>query len=184
VLGPFTEACSVAGGIWTYRATGGLPLIPPWIFPLWGCFAPALWILVRSTVQRAPRPQVPTASLLWLGLALAVEIIAFVQLGNSTPLALLVAVPLAALLLGFTRRREVLVMFLVGGVLGPLCESLPIAFGAWTYANPELLGMPAWLPLGYAIFGVLVGLGAEVALCRLPSPGRVAQDMTPHGSVA
>jgi len=164
VLAPLTEALSVAGGIWTYPDTGGLPLVPPWLFPLWACFAPALWIVVRSTTRRTPRPGVPAASLLWLGLALAFEIGAYVLLGHDTILALAATAPLAALLLGLARRLEVTVLFLVGGVLGPLCESLPIAFGAWTYSHPELLGMPAWLPLGYGIFAVVVGLAAEAAL--------------------
>ncbi|MFH1810488.1 MAG: hypothetical protein ABIJ09_17235 [Pseudomonadota bacterium] len=184
LLGPFTEACSVAGGLWTYQATGGLPLVPPWIFPLWGCFTPALWIVVRSISLRLPRPQVPAFHLVWLGLALAIEIIAYIELGHSTPLALAATVPLAALLLGFSRRLEVVIILLFGSVLGPLCESLPIAFGAWTYPNPELLGMPAWLPLGYGIFGVIVALSAEAALALLPAPQTLSATTSSQGSPA
>jgi hypothetical protein len=39
-------------------------------------------------------------------------------------------------------------------VLGPFAEIISIHFGVWQYANPTLLGIPVWLPLGWG-FGIV-----------------------------
>lgn len=41
--------------------------------------------------------------------------------------------------------RNILLYFL-GFILGPLMESIGIALHQWTYAEPQLLGFPYWLP--------------------------------------
>ena len=48
ILGPLTEMACVKGGLWTYANTGGLPYVPPWNFPIWACFPPAIWLLARA----------------------------------------------------------------------------------------------------------------------------------------
>lgn len=162
-LGPATEMCCVAGGIWTYVETGGLPLVPPWIFPLWTCFASALWLIGRAVLGAEPDDRTPATTLVWTVGAIAAEIVMFVTLGHSTSLALLVAVPFAGLLLLRRRRGLTALLLLAGALIGPVCESLPIAAGAWSYRLPELFGMPAWLPLGYGIFATLVAYAGEAA---------------------
>jgi len=163
-LGPATEMCCVAGGIWRYVETGGLPLVPPWIFPLWTCFAAALWLIGRAVLGADPDDSTPATTLIWAVGGIGVEIVMFVTLGHNTSLALLAAVPFAVLLL-LRRRRGLTALFLVAGsLIGPVCESLPIATGAWSYRLPELLGMPAWLPLGYGIFATLVAYAAEAVM--------------------
>lgn len=170
VLGPLTESICVANGLWTYHETAGLPWVPPWIFPLWTCFPAALWIIVRSLLNSESQSQARPLHLLLLAGALALEIVLFIRFGHSTPLALMAVTPLAIAVLLLSRRLATVVIFLAGGVIGPLCESLPIYFNAWHYQTPELLGMPAWLPVGYAVFGVIVGLSAEqLAALRLGS---------------
>jgi uncharacterized membrane protein YoaT (DUF817 family) len=60
-----------------------------------------------------------------------------------------------------------MMMLFISGVVGPLCESVPVQLGAWSYPNPAALGMPLWLPTGYAVFGfalVRVALGLEILL--------------------
>jgi len=37
-------------------------------------------------------------------------------------------------------------------IFGPFAEFIGTQAGAWTYANPSLLGLPIWLPLLYASF--------------------------------
>jgi hypothetical protein len=54
-----------------------------------------------------------------------------------------------------------LVVMTAGAFLGPVCETLPIAVGAWSYAHPEILGLPLWLFPAYATFALLVFQGAQ-----------------------
>jgi len=44
---------------------------------------------------------------------------------------------------------------------------MPVAVGAWVYAQPDLFGMPVWLPLAYALFAVLVAY-TSLSLLRPP----------------
>ncbi len=157
ILGPLTEMACAAGGLWTYANTGGLPYVPPWNFPAWACFPPAVWLLTRALLGTGT----PTASPRALPLALAgigAEIAIFVSLGMNPPLALAGGAALAAAVILVFRERATLAMMGAGALLGPLCESLPISAGAWWYAAPaDLLGMPGYMILAYAIFGGLVG---------------------------
>jgi hypothetical protein len=158
VLGPITEIFCVAGGLWTYADTGGLPFIPPWLIIIWACFPTALWLIVRSILGEIPavRPRALTLALA----GIAVEIMIFVSLGDRTPLAVAAALPLAGAVLLAWPEKSTLILMAVGSLLGPIAESLPIAAGAWSYANPEIFGMPAWLPLAYAMFAALLGYAA------------------------
>jgi hypothetical protein len=161
VLGPLTESACILLGLWTYAETGGLPLVPPWNFPLWTCFPAALWIVVRVTLGRSPRTTFRPLHLALPLLALAGQILLFDLLGHSTALTLAAVLPLTVLVLVIVRRLEIAIILLAGGLIGPLCESLPIAAGAWTYATQGFLGMPPWLPLGYGLFAVFTSLAAE-----------------------
>jgi hypothetical protein len=94
---------------------------------------------------------------------IAVEILIFVILGDNTWLAVVTLLPLAIAALLAARQKAALIIMGAGGLLGPICEALPIAAGAWTYANPEVLGMPGWLSPAYAVFAVLVAYAALAA---------------------
>ena len=54
IMGPATEICCVIGGLWNYTNTGGLMLIPPWLFVIWACFPTASWLIVRSLLGSIP----------------------------------------------------------------------------------------------------------------------------------
>jgi hypothetical protein len=164
ILGPLTEMACVEGGLWTYANTGGLPYVPPWNFPGWACFPPAIWLLARALL-RTDVPRIYSLRALILALAgLVAEIAIFVSLGMNPPLALAGGVVLAAAVIFATREKVTIVMMGAGALLGPLCESLPIAAGAWWYSAPaEIFGMPAYMILAYAIFGGLVGHASQAA---------------------
>ena len=164
ILGPLTEMACVEGGLWTYANTGGLTYVPPWNFPAWACFPLALWLLARALLGTdVPR----TRSLRALALALVgvgAEIAVFVTFGMNPPAALTGGAVLAAALLLTFREKATLAMMGAGALLGPLCESLPIAAGAWWYAAPaEIFGMPAYMILAYAVFGGLLGQASRTA---------------------
>lgn len=164
VLGPLTEAACVAGGLWTYAETGGIPYVPPWNFPAWASFPPAIWLLSRAVlgpeIMRAPYHRTLVIALAGVG----VEIAVFVSLGEDPPAALAAGSLLAAVVVLAFRERSTLAMMGAGALLGPLVESLPISAGAWSYSAPaDLFGMPAYMILAYAIFGALLGRASGAA---------------------
>jgi len=136
LLGPLTEIACVAGGLWTYAETGGLPYVPPWNFPAWASFPPAIWLLVGavlgSEAPRAPSPRTLVIALVGVG----AEIALFVFLGENPPAALAAGLVLAAVVFLAFRERSTLAMMGAGALLGPLVEALPISAGAWWYSAP------------------------------------------------
>ena len=154
ILGPATEAACVAGGLWSYAETGGLPLIPPWLFIIWACFPTAMWLIVRAAIGRIPEARTGTMPLAIFGIAL--EIVVFVSIPDEMLLLFALALMLAAGVFAARPGRSTLVLMAAGSILGPVCEVLPVAAGAWHYARTDIWGMPVWLPLAYALFSVLV----------------------------
>ena len=54
------------------------------------------------------------------------------------------------------RRKDDLKWILVAGGLGMAVEIAAGVGGAWSYSAPYLLGIPLWLPVGYALGGLLL----------------------------
>jgi len=163
ILGPITEAACVLGGLWSYAERGGLPLIPIWLLAIWACFPTALWLIVRSFQGSIPAARPGTLSLAAAGIAL--EVIIFVSLQKNLVLLIAFCLLLAAGALAAWPKKSTATLMAAGGILGPACEALPVAAGAWNYSRADLWGMPLWLPLAYALFAVLV---AEAGLALLP----------------
>ena len=46
--------------------------------------------------------------------------------------------------------------YVAGGVIGPCGEMICVAAGAWAYADATPLGIPLWLPFGWALVAVLI----------------------------
>lgn len=158
VLGPATEMACVYGGLWAYAETGGLPLIPSWLIIIWSCFPTALWLIVRSLLGSIPASKPGTLSLALPGIVIEVGL--FVTMSRSTLLIIIAGSILAAAILIIRRERSTIILMAAGAVLGPVCEALPVAAGAWSYAMPQFLGMPVWLPLAYALFAALTGFAS------------------------
>lgn len=164
IIGPLTEMACVFGGLWSYANTGGLPLIPPWLFVIWACFPTALWLIVRSFLGTIPQPR-PGALLLALA-GIAVQIALFVALSEDTLQVVAAALILAVAAVLVWPGKSTVILMAAGSLLGPACEALPVAVGAWSYARQDILGMPVWLPLAYALFSVLVAY-AGLSLYRM-----------------
>lgn len=45
------------------------------------------------------------------------------------------------------RSKTTLIVFFIGGILGPLSEIVAINYGAWSYTNSNFLNIPIWLLL-------------------------------------
>jgi uncharacterized membrane protein YoaT (DUF817 family) len=161
-IGTATEISCVAGGVWSYAETGGLPFIPPWTAPLWACLAPALWLIRGALPLNPPAVKGSASGLPFFFVGIIIEIAVFVIFGRNTMLSLFACLPLAAGTFALSIDRRTTFAFMAAGFLiGPGCEALPIAFGAWSYATVQVMGMPAWLPFGYGIFASLVGWAAH-----------------------
>jgi hypothetical protein len=164
ILGPLTEMACVKGGLWTYANTGGLPYVPPWNFPIWACFPPAIWLLARALLGTEISTTFSPRSLILALAGVGAEIAIFVSLGMNTAHALVGGAALAAALILAFQEKATVVMMGAGALLGPLCESLPICAGAWWYAAPaDIFGMPAYMILAYAIFAGLLGHASQAA---------------------
>ena len=70
----------------------------------------------------------------------------------------LLAEALAALSLWHDRHD--VICFVVIAVMGSLAEVAFVHFGVWRYANPTLLGLPLWFPVG---FGTAFLIGQRLA---------------------
>jgi len=72
---------------------------------------------------------------------------------------ILLTVLLSLLFIGVFRLLYVkknLYQFALGAFFGSLAEVICIHFGAWTYTNPTLFGIPLWLPVGWGIAVVTI----------------------------
>ena len=64
----------------------------------------------------------------------------------------------------FWHKKQDIVFFVVGGILGPLVEIIAVYFGAWQYTNPSFLGIPLWLPFAWGLGAVLIKRISETFL--------------------
>jgi len=85
----------------------------------------------------------------------------FVALSENTIQVIAAALLLAAAALRIRPEKSTVILMAAGSLLGPVCEAMPVAVGAWVYAQPDLFGMPVWLPLAYALFAVLVAYAGQ-----------------------
>ena len=175
VLGPITEIACVDGGLWTYNETGGLPFVPPWLVVIWACFPTALWLIVRFALGSIPATRPGTLPTALLGII--IEVMLFVALSRNTSLVFAAGLILAAAILFVRPEKSTVILMAGGAVLGPVCEALPVAAGAWSYTAPQILGMPVWLPLAYALFASLVA-HASLALGGIESCNPKRHSMT------
>ena len=49
----------------------------------------------------------------------------------------------------FWYKKHDAYFFIAAAIIGPVGEIVVIYFGAWSYANPTILGIPVWLPLAW-----------------------------------
>ena len=53
-------------------------------------------------------------------------------------------------------RREDILLFFVGAIIGSVSEIIGTNSGVWRYTNPTFLGIPCWLPLVWGLSVVLI----------------------------
>ncbi|MFZ3077247.1 MAG: hypothetical protein WA139_02230 [Candidatus Aenigmatarchaeota archaeon] len=62
----------------------------------------------------------------------------------------------SVLMLLIRKSREDILLYAICGVSGALAEYTAIALGAWTYAFPNIAGIPYWLPFLWGIAALFV----------------------------
>jgi hypothetical protein len=78
-------------------------------------------------------------------LALA-TIISVTRLWEKNLTLTLVLLLISALNLSIWKGEKYIYLYVVAGILGALSEAYAISYGVWTYANPDFIGIPMWLP--------------------------------------
>ena len=53
-------------------------------------------------------------------------------------------------------NKEDLYLHIISAIAGALAEAIAIAFGAWTYAFPQIIGIPYRLPFLWGIAALFV----------------------------
>lgn len=61
---------------------------------------------------------------------------------------------LAILMLLMNKSKQEIKTFVFCGVFGAMAETFTIIFGAWTYGNPNFIGIPVWLIILWGIAAV------------------------------
>lgn len=54
------------------------------------------------------------------------------------------------------KQKSAFFAYLIAFGFGPLSEAIVIQFGAWAYAQPDLLGFPVWLPFLWGNAGLFL----------------------------
>jgi hypothetical protein len=91
--------------------------------------------------------------------------------------ALLIA--LVAVELAFWRGGRTVAFLVTGAIVGPSTEAIAVWGGAWQYANPTLLGIPLWLPFGWA-YGTVLIVGIVDTIGKMTqAPGRDSVPIAP-----
>ena len=68
----------------------------------------------------------------------------------------LILILLAVAMLIMNKSKQEIKTFLVCALLGAMAEVVAITFGAWTYGNPNFVGIPIWLPILWGIASVFI----------------------------
>ena len=61
----------------------------------------------------------------------------------------------------FWHKKQDILFFVTGAIIGPIGEIVCIYFGVWQYTNSSFLGIPIWLPLAWGLATMLVKRIAE-----------------------
>jgi hypothetical protein len=81
----------------------------------------------------------------------------YLRAGNPVKLAVL-AIGAVYLWARFARTREAAALALVAALVGPFVEIVLVSFGAFRHLQPDVLGIPMWLPALYAAGSIALGL--------------------------
>ena len=106
----------------------------------------------KSTIR------IPNLELHVLTGLLALSCLGAVSVFWKTPellLLMLTAIAISIISIGGEKRRDA-ALFILVAAWGAISETVAIHFGAWSYPQPALFGIPYWLPLVWGIAGIFI----------------------------
>jgi hypothetical protein len=158
-LGTALDALHAYGDVETYphAELGRLG----WFVPLeFGLAGVAATLAVPALERRFGPPRPPRWSLpeRLLEVALIAGLYGLTVLGNGSPAPFVLAVLLIVLAIRLTLFSTTgdWAFALAGAVLGPAVEAILAAIGVFHYTEPDIAGVPMWLPAIWANGGLLV----------------------------
>jgi uncharacterized membrane protein YoaT (DUF817 family) len=75
---------------------------------------------------------------------------------ESPLLLLLFLVILSTVMIAIGKIKEDVYLYIIVFFVGPAVEITAIAFGAWKYSFPNMLGIPIWLPFAWGSAGLFI----------------------------
>jgi len=158
LLGTLLDGIHLYGDVESYRDPG---------FGRWAWFVPlefgAAALVAGALIPRLEQAAGPAESPRWSPLTRLAELGLLVAAYLSTVLLADVPGLVTALLLALLAARLALwpvrgdwAYALAGGLAGPAAEILIAATGAFDYADPDLAGIPLWLPALWANGGLFI----------------------------
>lgn len=89
-------------------------------------------------------------------LLLFLGIICTITLWKYSPIIQIIIIVITLTTLTLYHNKDDLVFFIIGVLFDGLGEIMAVYFGAWTYAQPELWGIPLWIPIFWGTSFVLM----------------------------
>jgi hypothetical protein len=155
VLGTLLDGIHVYGDVESYPD----PLVGRWAWfvPLEFGLAGALAGALIPTLERLAGPPEPPPSNLVAELAVIVAAYLSTVVFDDAPVAVTLGL-LALLTIRLTYRPVTgdWLYALIGAVAGPAIEATLSATGAFDYADPDVAGIPIWLPALWANGGIFI----------------------------
>ncbi len=167
--GTLQDIYFINSGLWAYM--GGGSDMPNYIPIVWGIIAMLLvvlykvvWIVLRKFPQQIThRPPGTVIGLTATALALTLALFALANL-SSAPIVLIgVFLVISATYLLFMRSVPLAIVSAITLVFGALGELIGVSFGAWSYGQGALGGVPIYIFFGWDIIGAVV-VGTYISL--------------------
>jgi hypothetical protein len=88
------------------------------------------------------------------------------ELGRGIVLSISDGREVAKLIVSRNLFLQIVILFLVGWIVGVVCDQIHVQFAVLQYSNPDLLGQPWWVGLQYGLGAVI---GCVVAWAFVPA---------------
>jgi uncharacterized membrane protein YoaT (DUF817 family) len=90
------------------------------------------------------------------GLIAIVSLVSVAFLWKQNLILSLVLIFLATLMLVMNKSKKEIKTFIFCAFFGAIAEAFAIIFGAWTYGNPNIIGIPIWLFILWGIASIFI----------------------------
>ena len=90
------------------------------------------------------------------GLIAIISLVSVAFLWKQNFILLIILILLATIMLLMNKSKQELKTFLFCAFAGAIVEAFAIMFGAWTYSNPNIIGIPIWLAILWGIASVFI----------------------------